>query len=315
MTYKNCLAQIVVAVTMAATTAGAQNADLPPSKWGRDDALGSANYLSAERALRATDLVTEGRVYGLGMEIGPETPGVSPRFIELLIQTPGQYGGQVLAGNRVNYLDDVFIGSLGMGTQLDGLGHVGIENTFYNGRDVGDFVTSTGITELGIEDIPPMVTRGILLDVAGHRGVDRLGAGESIGSEEIQAIATAQGVSIEEGDVVILNTGWLSLVGVDNELFSSGEPGLNVEGADFLVSKGVVAVGTDTWGTEVVPFEDPKDLFPVHAHLLTKSGTYLLQNVQTSELAADKVYEFMFALGQPRLKGAVQVFVNPIAIR
>ena len=133
-----------------------------------------------------------------------------------------------------------------MGTQLDGLAHVGIENTFYNGRNVGDFVTSTGVTELGIEGIPPMVTRGVLLNVASYRGVDRMAAGDAIDGAEIEAIAAAQNITIEEGDVVILHTGWLSLVGTDNDAFMAGEPGLNRDGAEFLVSRGVVAVGTDT---------------------------------------------------------------------
>jgi len=306
---------LVAGIYSAAGVAFADDSVWQTSKWGEGDALGAANYLSAEGVLRAVELVTEGQVYALGMEIGPDTPGVASRFVEILIQMPGQYGGQVLAANRVNYLDDTFIGSLGMGTQLDGLAHVGIENTFYNGRNVGDFVTSTGVTELGIEGIPPMVTRGVLLNVASYRGVDRMAAGDAIDGAEIEAIAAAQNITIEEGDVVILHTGWLSLVGTDNDAFMAGEPGLNRDGAEFLVSRGVVAVGTDTWGTDVVPFENPEELFPVHEHLLARNGTYLLQNLNTAELAENEVYEFMFVLGQPRLKGAVQVFVNPVAIR
>ena len=164
--------------------------------------------------------------------------------------------------------------------------------------------------------MPPIVTRGVLLDMAAHYGVDVVKEGTAFNSAEIEAVAKKQGVEIRQGDVVIFHTGWISLIGKDDKRYNAGEPGLGVDGAKYLVSKGVVAVGADTWGVEAVPFETP-DLFPVHAELLAKNGTYILENMNTGALAADKAYEFMFVLGQAahhrRRAGDHQPGRDPIA--
>ena len=113
---------------------------------------------------------------------------------------------------------------------------------------------------------------------------------------------------------MIFHTGWLSLIGKDDKRYGAGEPGLGVEGAKYLTGKGVVAVGADTWELETVPLEF-KNIFEVHQILLAMNGTYILENMDTSGLAADKAYEFLFVLGQPRFRGGVQSMINPIAIR
>ena len=121
-------------------------------------------------------------------------------------------------------------------------------------------------------------------------------------------------ITIRQGDVVLFHTGWASLIGTDDKRFNSGEPGLGVEGAKYLTGKGVVAVGADTWGVEVIPFES-KNVFEVHQILLPMNGTYIMEVLNTADLAKDKAYEFLFVLGQPRFKGGVQSMINPVAIR
>ena len=150
--------------------------------------------------------------------------------------------------------------------------------------------------------------------MAAHYGTDVVKEGTAFNSAEIEAVAKKQGVEVRQGDVVIFHTGWVSLIGKDDKRYASVEPGLGVDGAKYLVSKGVVAVGADTWGLEVVPFETP-DIFPVHQELIPKNGTYILENMNTGPLAADKAYEFLFVLGPSRITGAVQAIINPIAIR
>ena len=159
-----------------------------------------------------------------------------------------------------------------------------------------------------------MVTRGVLLDMAAHFGTDVVKEGTAFNTKEIEEVAKKQGVEIRQGDVVLFHTGWLSLIGKDDKRFGAGEPGLGVEGAKYLTGKGVVAVGADTWGLEVVPFET-KNIFEVHQILLPMNGTYILENMDTAELAKDKAYEFLFVLGHPRFKGGVQSMINPVAIR
>ncbi|HWX07007.1 MAG TPA: cyclase family protein, partial [Bradyrhizobium sp.] len=197
---------------------------------------------------------------------------------------------------------------------IDGLGHIGVSWTYYNGLKSTDFAAADGLKKLGVEKIPPIVTRGVMLDMAAYYNSDVVKEGTAFNVKEIEEVAKKQGVEIRQGDVVIFHTGWTSLIGKDDKRYNTGEPGVGVEGAKYLVSKGVVAVGSDTWAVEVLPFES-KDVFPVHQIFLPMSGTYILENMNTDQLAADKAYEFLFVLGVPKITGAVQGIINPVAIR
>ena len=115
--------------------------------------------------------------------------------------------------------------------------------------------------------------------------------------------------------MVLFHTGWLSLVGKDDKRFLAGEPGLGREGAAYLASKQVLAIGADTWGLETIPFEKEAGVFEVHQILLAKNGIYILENMNTAELARDRAWEFMFVLSAVRVTGGVQSLVNPVAIR
>lgn len=300
---------------LAASLAFAQQANWHPSKWGAKDEIGAANYLTAERAAAAAKLVKTGKVYSLGIEVTPDTPAFPPRGCKLYIVQPGQHAGATLGETKTSYNDDILNCWVGIGSQLDGLGHIGIDNVYYNGVHAKDFVDSTGLKKYGIEKVPPMVTRGVLLDMAGYLGVDVVKEGTPFNKAEIEGAARKQGVEIREGDVVLFHTGWLSLIDKDPKRYGSVEPGLGKEGALYLVGKGVVAVGADTWGLEVLPFEKGVGVFEVHQILLAKNGTYILENMNTAPLAQDKAYEFMFVLGQNKYKGAVQSMINPVAIR
>lgn len=300
---------------LAASLAFAQQANWHPSKWGAKDEIGAANYLTAERAAAAAKLVKTGKVYSLGIEVTPDTPAFPPRGCKLYIVQPGQHAGATLGETKTSYNDDILNCWVGIGSQLDGLGHIGIDNVYYNGVHAKDFVDSTGLKKYGIEKVPPMVTRGVLLDMAGYLGVDVVKEGTAFNKAEIEGAARKQGVEIREGDVVLFHTGWLSLIDKDPKRYGSVEPGLGKEGALYLVGKGVVAVGADTWGLEVLPFEKGVGVFEVHQILLAKNGTYILENMNTAPLAQDKAYEFMFVLGHNKYKGAVQSMINPVAIR
>ncbi len=227
---------------------------------------------------------------------------------------PGQAGIPGLGPNKTTYNDDIIDGWVGVGSQIDGLGHIGVEHVYYNGTKLADFADATGLKKFGVEKIPPLVARGVLLDMAAHFGTDIVKEGTAFNTKEIDEVAKKQGVEIRQGDVVLFHTGWVGLIGKDDKRYNSGEPGLGVDGAKYLVGKGVLAVGADTWGLEVVPFES-KTVFEVHQILLPMNGTYILENMNTGPLAADKAYEFLFVLGVPRITGAVQGIINPIAIR
>ena len=287
-----------------------------PSKFGPNDELGAANYLTPAVAAEAAKLVKTGKTYSLGITVNTSTPAYPPRTCAIYIVQPGQTGSaEGLGPTKTTYNDDILNCWTGIGTQLDGLGHIGVGDRYYNGNKWGEFATMGGLKKLGADKVPPFVTRGVLLDMAAYYGVDVVKEGTAFNKAEIEGAAKKQGVEIRQGDVVIFHTGWLSLIEKDPKRYGSVEPGLGREGARYLVSKNVVAIGADTWGLEAIPFEQGAGVFEVHQILLPMSGTYILENINTAELAKDKAYEFMFVLGQNKYQGSVQAMINPVAIR
>lgn len=307
-------AMLVGCAMAAAATTSAMAQDWTKSKWGPTDEIGAANYMKPELVLKAAQLIKTGKTYALGIPVGSDTPAYPPRGLKVTVVQPGQAGNSGLGPNKATYNDDLIDGWVGVGSQMDGLGHLGVEHVYYNGNKIADFGDATGLKKLGIDKVPPLVTRGVLLDMAAYFKTDIVKEGTAFNVKEIEEAAKAQNVEIRQGDVVLFHTGWLSLIGTDVKRYNAGEPGVGVEGAKYLTSKGVVAVGADTWGVEVLPFES-KNVFEVHQILLAMNGTYILENMDTSELTKDKAYEFLFVLGQPRLKGGVQSMINPVAIR
>jgi kynurenine formamidase len=163
--------------------------------------------------------------------------------------------------------------------------------------------------------LPPIVTRGVLLDMARLMKTDIVPEGTAFNREQIEAAAKQGNIDIQKGDVVLFHTGWLNIMDSDPERFMGGQPGLGLDGARYLATLGIVAVGADNWALEVLPPEDADQAFPVHPELLAKNGVYILENMDTRALAVDSVSEFLFVLGQPRFVGAVQAVINPVAIR
>ena len=194
--------------------------------------------------------------------------------------------------------------------------HIGIDGVYYNCNKAADFAQAGGLTKLGIEKVPPIATRGILLDMAGYFNTEIVKEGTAFNRAEIEGAMKRQGVrSIERGDVVLFHTGWTKLIGTDNKRYGSVEPGLGVDGARYLAERGVAMVGSDTWGLEVVPFEKNAGVFEVHQILLPMNGIYILENMETAEMVKDQAWEFLFTLGPSRITGAVQAIINPIAIK
>lgn len=302
---------------LAAAFAGAASAqaDWCKSKYGPNDEIGAANLLTPELALAAAKLVKTGKVYRLGVETNSKTPAFGPRSWALAINQPGQVGGVGLGPTKTNYNDDIYMGYVGTGSQIDGLGHIGVDNVYYNCNKNSEFVQANGLTKMGIEKLPGIVTRGVVLDMTQHFNQNPVKEGTAFNRKEIDEQARRQGIEIRKGDVVLFHTGWLSLVGKDDKRYISVEPGLGKEGAEYLASKQVVAVGADTWGLEVIPFEQGVGVFEVHQILIPRNGIYILENIDSSELVKDKAYEFMFTLGASRMTGGVQAIINPIAIR
>ena len=303
-------------MAVCALDVNAQGPCLTASKFGPTDQIGNVNNITPEKTLAASKLITKGKAYRLGIETNKDTPAYPPRTFAITIVQPGQTAGASLGPTKTTYNDDLINGWAGVGSQLDGLGHIGIDNLYYNCNRSVDFVVTDGLKKLGVENVPAIATRGVLLDMSGYFNSEIVKEGTAFNRVEIEGAMKRQGIkSIEKGDVVLFYTGWLKLIGKDNKRFGSAAPGLGRDGARYLASLGVAMVGSDTWSFEVTPFEKDAGVFEVHQILLPRNGIHILENINTEELVRDQAWEFLFTLGPSRITGAVQAIVNPIAIK
>jgi kynurenine formamidase len=292
--------------------------DCKPSKWGSNDEIGAANYITPQSVLAATKLVKMGQTHPLGIVVEPGMPAFPPRSVSLQIVSPGQQNGRDLTkdfGWPAVYNDDLAQLWFGVGPQLDGLGHLGEKNLYYNCNHAFDFVTLTGLTKLGTDKVPPMVARGVLIDMAKHFKVASMAPGQAITPADIDAAMKAQGVQIRQGDVVLFHTGYTDAkLKSDPKTWVSTQPGLTNAAAVHLAKMNPMAVGADTWGLEAVPPAPGDRLFYGHVTFLKEHGIYILETMNTGRLAKESVKEFMFVLGQARVKGTVQMIINPVAM-
>lgn len=185
--------------------------------------------------VEAAKLVKTGKTYALGVETGRQTPAYGARSFQLFTVASGDGTGASMGRNRGTFNDDWMMTWLGIGTQIDGLGHLGIDHVYYNGTHVSEFWRPDGLTRFGTHLLPPIVTRGVLLDIAGLKKVKMLAGGTPIHESDLKAAAKRQGVDLRRGDVVILNTGWQELATKDPQKFMQLEPSLDVVGAVQMV--------------------------------------------------------------------------------
>lgn len=288
-----------------------------PSEWGPDDERGAVNRLGPENVLRAAKLIKEGSIYELGRVYEPGMPVYGDRHYDLrLHKLP--LGGPI-GSNRLIYFEETISGEIGqVGTQLDGLGHVGTrvvsEDIFYNGFTASELDAPGGLAKLGIENVGAIFTRGVLLDIAAFKNVDRLDMGYIITVEDIERALEHHSLEILEGDVVLFRTGHGKLWMQDNEAYHLGEPGPGVTALRWLSAKRVVVIGADNWSVEAVPGENDGCFFEGHQCVINQNGIYLLENLNLEGLASDNVREFAFLFAPVPFKGAAGSPGNPIAI-
>jgi kynurenine formamidase len=288
-----------------------------PSEWGATDQRGAANRLNFKNVLMAAELIKEGAVYQLGRVYDEQMPMYGDRQYRLSIaKSPS---AEPLGSNQLVYHEETISGQIGqVGTQLDGLGHVGISmngrDIFYNGFAASDFASPEGLKKLGIENVGPIITRGILLDVAAFRSVGQLSNDYIVTVEDIEQTLKWAAIDIMEGDVVLIRTGHGRLWMHDNDKYHAGEPGPGITALKWLSAKPIVVLGADNWGVEAVPGENKGCFFEGHQWTITRSGVYLLENLNLEELAYNKVYEFAFIFTPVPFKGAAGSPGNPIAI-
>jgi kynurenine formamidase len=280
-----------------------------PSPFGADDELGMLNHVGPERRLAALGLVREGRLYDLGHVLHEGIPVFPGRFFRQTLVTTAhhQNAREMVGANEVNWITEQVSATMQLGTHLDALSHLQIGERGYNGWTVSELAGVAGVRRLGAETIPQIVTRGLLVDVAERRSTPG----------DIISVADARWALGElepaPGDAVLFHTGWGSNWG-DPERYTSGEPGPGCELAGWLAERQVALTGCDTWSYGPVPPEDPERPFEVPQILNARHGVFVVENLDTAELAADGVREFALVLTHPKLRGATGAWTSPIAL-
>ena len=245
-------------------------------------------------------------------------PAFPPRYTELQVVQPNQHFGRDTTedfGYDITYNDDILQMWIGTGPQLDGLGHIGNDDIFYNCHKGADFSFITGLTKFGIEKVPPLVGRGVILNMAKYFGIAAMEGGQGITRDDIKNAAKQQNIKFKDGDIILFHTGWTdAYLKSSPELWGSTIPGITNDAAVYLSSLNPMAVGADTWGLGAVPPVEGDLVYYDHVTLIKENGIYILETMNTGKLAEDNVSEFLFVLGQPKLKGAVQMIINPVAL-
>lgn len=255
-----------------------------------------------------------------------EQPAFGTRAFILRIPG-GPANDEPFGKNKLVYHDDFLATEIGQtGTQFDGLGHIGCEvgkrgdmseMRYYNGFTELDLFNLNGLKKLGIEKVKPIITRGVLVDMVAFRGRN-LNLGEEIKPADLLGALQRQGISeasFQPGDAIFFRTGWSEQHWITNNAkFNEGCPGIGLDVGKWIAQKQLCVAGADTWPVEVVPGVDPNLPFIVHNELITKHGIFLHENMDLSEVAKDRVYEFVYVMTPIRIKGATGSPGRPIAI-
>ncbi len=290
-------------------------------RWGRGDQIGAGHLLTPERTLKALKSVNEGRILDLSHVIEVGAPRIAPTQTPYLMQIGPTSAGSIRRRRKIGAKNDAGSNlerielTTHVGTHIDSLGHFTYGDRMHGGYSAELTVDDFGMLNLGIENCPAMVTRGICLDVSGHDGSDHLAAGRAVTKDDLQRALDKAKLSIEPGDVVCIQTGWGRYFMHDNDKYVAGEPGIDLEAAKWLTAQDVVAIGADNMALEVLPGRNhPEVLMPVHQYCLADAGVYIIENLMMDGLVAAGINKFCFMLSPVKFKGATGCPVRPIAI-
>jgi len=283
-----------------------------PSKWGANDERGSANHMKPATVLNTVKLIKTGEVIELAHVLSDKMPFFGTRRFDVHIKRTFLNQFSNMRGSN----EEIVISEIGqVGTQFDGFAHQTHMNSWYNCFKVDENATRSGFTKLGVHNVGSLITRGVLIDVAGFKGVETLGDNYEITVADLEGALKKQNLTLQAGDAVIINTGWGKLYGKDNARYVKSCPGIGVKAAEWLVAKDPMLIGSDNWPVEVAPNPDKQVSLPVHQITLVVNGVHLLENLKLDELVAKNVSEFAFIMQPLKIQGGTGSTVSPIAVR
>jgi kynurenine formamidase len=283
-----------------------------PSKWGAADERGAANHVTPASVLRAAKLIRTGEMFELGRVLTGTMPLFGTRTFDLHTKrTNGPLGTNKRYSN-----EELVITELGqVGTQLDMFSHQGIDGLLYNCVPIDAVATRSGFQKLGVEKIGTLFARGVLIDVAGFKGVDTLPADYEITASDLQGAIGKQALSLSPGDAVLIHTGWGRMWDRDPARYGGPAPGIGVGAATWLAAQDVLLIGSDTASVEVSPNPDKSLDTPVHQVALVVNGIFLLENLKLEDLAGKHVQEFALIVEPLKIRGGTGSTVAPVAVR
>ena len=283
-----------------------------PSKWGASDERGSANHMKPQSVLNAVKLIKTGEVIELGHVLNDKMPFFGTRRFDVHMKRTFLNQFSNMRGSN----EEIVISEIGqVGTQFDSFAHQTHLNSWYNCFKVDENATRSGFNKLGVHNVGSLITRGVLIDVAGFKGVEMLGDNYEITVADLEGALKKQNVTLQPGDAVIINTGWGKLWAKDNARYVKSCPGIGVKAAEWLIAKDPMLLGSDNWPVEVAPNPDKLVSLPVHQIALVVNGVHLLENLKLDELAAKGVSEFAFIMQPLKIQGGTGSTVAPIAVR
>lgn len=320
---KTSLVAALILAAVASAGARAQDA-VGISPWGPEDELGRLNLITPQSRAAIMSRVSAERVYDLSVEYFIGMPSWQaagdPQYQLWMTHTPRGTGiddpmqvGDELNGH-VSYTGSAFSMYSHTGTHIDALNHFGIGGRIYNGFAADEHLGDRGWTRTGAETIPPIVARGVLLDIAAAKGVDMLGDNYRITRADLERALRRQHISLQQGDVVLIRTGRMQVY-ADSARYIENAPGLGLDAVRFLVEEsGAMILGADNLSFEAFPSEIEGNYVPLHTYLLAEHGVPIMELVYLEDLARDQVHEFAFIGASLKLRGADAAPMRPIAL-
>jgi kynurenine formamidase len=293
-------------------------------RWGADDEIGTLNLIDADAIRRGAALAKTGKAFTLGVsfgEEGPQTGDLIGRF------NPHHYMTAIGAGwgdpPGFQYSDDVLVLPLQAATQWDSLAHVHYDGQLYNGYPADEALGTSGALRDGIDKqaAHAYLTKGVLLDIARLKGVERIAPNTLITPEDLDAAVARQRVSIEPGDVLLLRTGHINtfLEDGDRATFNWQPPGIGLQTMPWLRERDIAAICSDTTNVEVMPGEDPQLVSPCHLVAIRDMGMPFGEIFNLEELASDcaddGVWEFLFCAQPLKVTNGIGSPINPLAVK
>lgn len=310
------------ALTQAVSTQAGQRA-VGTSPWGAADEIGRLNLITEQSRRAIMSRIAGGRAYDLSVEYYIGMPSWQaagdPHYRLWMTHTPhgtvvdDPLNVGVSMNEHVSYTGAAISMYTHMGTHIDALVHFGLDGKVWNNFSAREHLGDRGWQVAGAENIPPLVARGVLLDVAAAKGLAMLPENYRITRDDLRATLASQNISLEKGDIVLIRTGRMALYN-DASAYMANPPGLGLSAARFLVEEnGAMIVGADNLSFEAFPSELESDYVPVHTYLLAEQGAPIIELIYLEELAQDRIYEFAFVGGSLKLRGADAAPIRPIA--